>query len=328
MALRQATKAKAKLRMGLLGLPGSGKTYTALQIATGLGGKVAALDSEHGSMSKYAGTRPGQFQFAVDDEFEDFSIETYIRKIQEVAAAGYDVLIIDSLSHAWAGKGGALEQVDRVGGKNKFTNGWGAVTPLQTRLVETILGFPGHVIVTLRTKADYVVEDKNGRSTPKKVGMAPIQREGFEYELDVVVSLDKDGHVNVEKTRCPDLSGSAGALTYAEVPKMVAKLKAWLSDGVDAPAPKPAAQPGADPHAPYDAKPGEFPLDYVVRTLEARGIVKDNYGSVIRAQMGSRQKKGEFLWADATHVLAKFQEPPPPESSAAPHVASDGIAHA
>lgn len=246
MAFKAATKKQAKLRMGLMGPAGSGKTYTALQIATGLGGRIAALDSEHGSMSKYAGAK-GPFAFDVDEDFEDYSIATYIGKIQAAAKAGYDVLIIDSLSHAWVGKGGALEQVDRLasaGKGNKFTDGWSKVTPQQTRLIETILAYPGHVILTLRTKTEYVLRDRNGKSAPEKVGLAPIQRDGIEYEMDVAVSLDLKGSLSVEKTRCPDLKD--GVYAYEDVPRMVAKLKAWLDDGAPAPAAAPLAKGASD----------------------------------------------------------------------------------
>lgn len=231
MQFQKATKKKAKLRLTLDGPAGSGKTYSALELAKKLGGRVAVIDTEHGSAAKYA----DRFEFD-SVELPEFSLETYLKAIGAAAQAGYDVLIIDSLSHAWTGKGGALEQVDRIGGNNKFTNGWKQVTPLHNRLIDTILSFPGHVICTMRTKTEWVIEqDKNGRSVPRKIGLAPVQREGMEFEFDVVADLSAEGHLTISKTRCPDLSGSAGLLRREEIAEVGNKLVAWLSDGSVAP---------------------------------------------------------------------------------------------
>lgn len=240
---RKATKKQAKLRCTFDGPAGSGKTYSALLLAKTLGGRVAVLDTEHGSASKYANL----FSFDAAD-LNDHSIESYIRSINAAAAAKYDVLIIDSLTHAWAGKGGALEVVDRVGGNNKFTNGWKVVTPLHNQLIDALLAYPGHLICTMRTKTEWVVEkDEKGRAVPQKVGTAPVQRDGMEYEFDVVADLDVRGNVTITKTRCPALSGTGALLTHADVGALGLKLKAWLSDGepdVAAP-PAPASAPQA-----------------------------------------------------------------------------------
>jgi hypothetical protein len=224
---KKATKKQAKLRLTLDGPAGSGKTYSGLSLA-----------------SKYANL----FEFD-SVELEEFSIETYLRTIEMAKGAGYDILIIDSLSHAWTGKGGALEQVDRVGGTNKFANGWRQVTPLHNRLVDAILAYPGHVICTMRTKTEYLVEDVNGKKVPRKVGMAPVQRDGMEYEFDVVADLSVDGNLTVSKTRCPELSGTQGLLRREDVDIIAEKLKTWLTDGaspqvVPAPAPTPPAANG------------------------------------------------------------------------------------
>src|SRR5438105_1319497 len=127
MPFVKATKVDAKLRMALIGPAGSGKTFTALSVAAGLGGRVAVLDSEHGSASKYADL----FEFDVIEP-ETFSPQVYIDAVLEAERAGYGVIVLDSLSHAWAGKGGALEMVDAASRRakgNKFI-AWGEVTPL------------------------------------------------------------------------------------------------------------------------------------------------------------------------------------------------------
>src|SRR5262249_29638566 len=147
------------------------------------GKPVALIDTEHGSASKYA----DQFPFDVL-ELTHFDPRRYINAIHEAEQDGYAVLIIDSLSHAWNGTGGALELVETVAKRNQRNNtfnAWAEVTPLQNKLIDTILGSPLHIIATLRTKTEYVIEQVNGKSVPRKVGMAPIQRADVDYEFDI-----------------------------------------------------------------------------------------------------------------------------------------------
>ena len=190
--------------MALCGGPGAGKTWTSLALATGLGHHIALIDTERGSARKYA----SDFDFDVC-ELESFHPQHYIDGMVAAYQAGYDVLIVDSLSHAWAGKDGALELVDKAratGKDNQFT-AWRHVTPLQHKLVDTMLRLPMHVIVTLRTKVAYVIEpDDRGKQVPRKVGMAPIQREGCEYEFDVIGELQSTV-LTITKTRLRFLQG-------------------------------------------------------------------------------------------------------------------------
>lgn len=227
LTFQKATKKQARLRMALIGPAGSGKTFTALTLAACLGSKVALVDTEHGSASKYAD------RFAFDTlELDNFDPKNYIEAIHAAENAGYDVLAVDSLSHAWAGKGGALEIVDRIARKsqsgNKFT-AWADVTPLQNELIDTILGARLHLICTMRSKTEYVLETNDrGKQVPRKVGIGPVQRDGVDYEFDVVGELDADNNLIVTKTRCADLTGQV----IAKPGKPLADLlKAWLSDG-------------------------------------------------------------------------------------------------
>lgn len=229
MAFVKATKAKAKLRMGLCGPSGSGKSYTALRIALGLGEKVAAIDTEHGSLSKYA----DEFNFDVMDLYS-YHPQNFINGIKDAEEAGYDVLIIDSLSHAWMGKDGVIEQKEkaeaRQRGGNSFT-AWKDVTPLHNALVEAILQSKLHIIVTMRSKTEYIIEkNEKGQSVPRKVGMAPVQRDGMEYEFDIVADMDHDNMMIVSKSRCKDLSGAAIKMPGEETAQVI---KDWLTDGVD-----------------------------------------------------------------------------------------------
>jgi len=219
---QKATKTKSKLRLTIDGPAGSGKTYSSLQMASALDKKIALIDTEHGSASKYADL----FEFDTL-ELTDHSPLAYVDAIKAAADAGYPVLIIDSLSHAWVG---ALEIVDRE--KDKFGSGWRKVTPMHNKLVEAILSYPGHVICTMRSRMAYESEkDQNGRTIIRKVGMAPVQREGMEYEFDVVIDLGLEGNVNISKTRCPVLSDKL--FTRRDVPRIGATLVGWLNGGVE-----------------------------------------------------------------------------------------------
>jgi hypothetical protein len=224
-----ATKAQARLRLGLIGVAGAGKTYTALRIAKGLGGRIALIDSENGSASKYAGNPVAFEQCTLKN---DFAPKRYIEAIRAAGQQGFDVLIIDSLTHAWAGIGGALEMVDkaqkRSGNGNSFT-AWREVTPEHNQLIDAILQSPCHVIATIRAKTEYVLEeDARGKKVPKKIGLKPVQRDGMEYEFDVVADITSEHDLIVTKTRCEALDRAVMNCPGEEIATI---LKQWLTDG-------------------------------------------------------------------------------------------------
>jgi nucleoside-triphosphatase THEP1 len=239
MGFKKATKAAAKLRLGLIGPAGSGKTMSALRIAHGLGGRVAVIDTERGSASLYSGERGLDFDVL---ELESYEAEKFIQAIAQAEAAGYDVLIIDSLSHAWAGKGGILEFVDKAAkrsGGGSFS-GWRDATPLHNQLVDAILGAKLHIICTLRSKVEHVIEQVNGRTQVRKVGLQPVQRDGLEYEFTVVGDVTQDHELIITKTRAAWLKDQIIREAGEDLGKQLA---AWLSDGLPspvAPAPEPA----------------------------------------------------------------------------------------
>ncbi len=234
MAIKQfkkATKQFSYLRLALVGPAGSGKTYSSLRLAQGLGERIAVIDSERGSAAKYAD------EFAFDIMVLDsFSPQDYMEAIQAAVDAAYDVLIIDSLSHAWIGKGGVLEMHDAAAAQEKGGNSytaWRVVTPEHNRLVDTILQAPLHLIATLRSKIEYVQEkDERGKTVIRKVGLQPIQREGLDFEFDVVGDLDQMNRLVVTKTRCRAL---AQAVIRQPGEDMARTLKAWLTDGAPQP---------------------------------------------------------------------------------------------
>ena len=228
-SFKKASKTQQKLRLALTGVSGSGKTYTALQIAKNLNaGRIALIDTEHGSASLYA----DMFDFDTV-QLDSFSPENYERALHEAELGEYGVVIIDSLSHAWAGKDGILEIVDKAtenSSKKNSYQSWSVGTKKQNLLIETLLSTPLHLIVTMRSKADYILEQgTNGKTAPRKVGMAPVQREGVDYEFAIVGDLNVKHNMEITKTRCSLIPEEA---IYEKPGKEFADLLVkWLSDG-------------------------------------------------------------------------------------------------
>ena len=212
-------------------------TMSALKVAQGLGERIALIDTENRSASLYANEVP--FDTLAIDSFEP---EHYTSAIEAAESEGYDVIIIDSLSHAWMGKGGMLEQVDNAAKANKGNSyvAWRNVTPKHNDLVDAIVRCKAHVIVTLRSKQEYALDkDEKGKATVKKLGMAPIFREGIEFEMTVAGDMNLEHDLVITKTRCPKLSGKAFNKPGKDLAKI---LKAWLDEG----APEEQAKPKSD----------------------------------------------------------------------------------
>lgn len=235
MAFKKATKFASYLRMAIAGSAGAGKTWTALTLATALaqGQGIAVLDTEHRSASKYADF----FEFDTQ-ELDNFHPQKYIDAIREAEEGDYAVLVIDSLSHAWSGTGGLLEEKEKIARQkyngNSFS-AWNDATQLQNKLVNTILGSKLHVICTVRSKMEYIQEkdDQTKRTTVRKVGLAPVQRDDLPYEFDVFGTMEIDNTLIIDKSRCPQLSGAVIQKPDGHVADLLLE---WLR-GVPAPAP-------------------------------------------------------------------------------------------
>ncbi len=199
MQIRKAERKKAKLRLGIAAPSGAGKTYGALQLAFGIGGKIGMIDTEHGSGDLYAETG----DYDIIGVSAPYSVAKYLEAIRAFEEAGYETIIIDSLSHAWAGDGGLLDKQGKIAARtgNSYT-AWRDVTPEHNALVEAMLKSPCHIIATMRSKQEYVLETNDkGKQSPKKVGMAPIQRDGMEYEFTVMLDIDMHHIASASKDR-------------------------------------------------------------------------------------------------------------------------------
>ena len=189
---------------------------------------IALVDTEHGSAEKYADI----FDFDTISMTHPYHPDRFVDLIESAAANEYQVLILDSLSHAWSGMGGLLEIVDQIAARLKMANtflAWKDATPIQNRLVEAIIAAPMHIIATMRSKQEYIIDqvERAGRTVavPRKVGMAPIQRDGFEYEFDIFVEMNLDHEAIVVKTRCPSIAGKVYAKPGLELAQ---EIQRWL----------------------------------------------------------------------------------------------------
>lgn len=242
---KKAERKKAKLRLALSGTSGSGKTYGALQIAKGIGGKIAVIDTERGSASLYA----DMMDFDVVELGPPYEPERFIEIMDAAAKAGYDVLIIDSITHEWKGQGGMLEIVDNIA-RAKFRGNsyaaWNEGDKRHRRFIDAMLHSPLHVIVTMRSKAVYVEGERNGKKTIEKQGAAPEQRDGIEYEFTAVLDLTVDGNLAAKSKDRTMLFNDPFRISE----ETGRKLREWLESGTEDNPPRPApnaSAPKAEP---------------------------------------------------------------------------------
>lgn len=230
MQLQLATRKKTKLRLNTSGPAGSGKTMSALLMAKGLVGdwsKIAVIDTENGSASLYS--HLGGFNTI--DLQAPFSPERYIQAIDACIAGGIECIIIDSSSHEWSGTGGCIEINEHLA-QSKFKgntwSAWSQTTPRHDAFVQKVLQCPAHVITCTRSKMETVMTDDK---KVKKLGMKDIQREGWEYELTVSLSIDRDTHTAIaSKDRTELFEGKDPFVITEATGKLIAD---WCNQGID-----------------------------------------------------------------------------------------------
>ena len=231
MQFTKAVRKRAKLRLALTGPSGSGKTYGALMVAKGIGGRIAVIDSEHGSASLYSHL----CDFDTLELVPPYSPERYIEAIKAAEQAGYDVIVVDSTTHEWSGSGGCLEineQTARAKYKGNTWSAWNDTTPRHRAFIDAMLQSSAHIIATGRSKTETAQTEEGGRKKVVKLGMKTEQRDGFEYEFTAVLDLVHDGHyAAASKDRTGLFAGDPTPIGEATGQK----LREWLESGAEAP---------------------------------------------------------------------------------------------
>ncbi|QDX29507.1 ATP-binding protein [Dickeya poaceiphila] len=230
MKFERAVRKKARLRLALTGPSGSGKTYSALLVAKGIGGKIAVIDTEKGSASLYSDIA----DFDVLELEPPFSPERFIEAIHAAEIAEYDTLIIDSITHEWAGVGGCLELVDTIA-KNKFRGNswsvWSEINPRHRLFLDAILRSNMHIIATMRSKTETAQVEENGRKKVAKLGMKSEQRDGVEYEFTTVLDIGHETHHAIASKDRTKIFSNADPVILSEA--VGARLLEWLDSGVN-----------------------------------------------------------------------------------------------
>lgn len=231
MEIKKAKKSKVKLKIGFAGASGFGKTYSALLMAYGICGdwnKIVVIDTENDSSSLYSDLA-GADEFSSIQLQAPFSPERYIQAIQLAENSGFEVCIIDSISHEWEGTGGCLEIHQQLGGQ---FSAWAKVTPRHNQFINSILQSNMHIISTVRKKQDYdLIKNEKGKVEPVKVGTKEVTRDGYEYELTLNLELINDKHLcRASKDRTSLFMDQPEFVPSIETGK---RLIEWANKGVD-----------------------------------------------------------------------------------------------
>nr|DAN69708.1 MAG TPA: AAA domain protein [Caudoviricetes sp.] len=231
MKFQKAERKKSKLRLALTGPSGAGKTYGALLVAKGLGGKIAVIDTEKGSAALYSHL----VDFDVLELDPPYSPERYKEAVNLAVDNGYSVVIIDSITHEWSGVGGCLEINDKIANAKYRGNTWSAwneTTPRHRAFIDSLLACPANIIVTARSKTETAQVDVNGRKQVQKLGMKTEQRDGIEYEFTTVLDLVHDGNfVKPSKDRTGLFPPDADPFRLSE--DTGKELVKWLESGAE-----------------------------------------------------------------------------------------------
>ena len=290
LVFKKAQREHVRIKISIAGPAGSGKTMSSLLMAYGLikaehpewdditiWDHIVVADSENGSASLYVGTQVGTTKigaYNVIDLSPPFTAQTYIDAIHMAEEHNMSVIIVDSLSHVWSGDGGLLDEQGKIAARtnNSYTS-WRTISPQYTKLVDTILQSPCHVITAVRAKMDYQqVKGDNGKTQVKAVGMGMVLRDGYEYEVTVALMLDADHVASATKDRTGLFDGQYFTIT-ADTGK---KLYEWLSSGT---VPTPKAEVPAPSPAPSDLSDRVAKAISVVDPLIVAAAAADKEGT-------------------------------------------------
>lgn len=280
MQLRKAERKKVKLKMGIAGPTGSGKTYSALLLARGLVDdweKVAIIDTENGSADLYCHLG-GYGVLPLSPPFEP---EKYAKALETCVKAGAEVVIIDSMSQEWSGEGGVLDYQSKLGGK--FQD-WAKATPRHRAFIDAILQAPVHVICCSRVKTDWAIEqNERGKATPVKMGLKVEQRDGIEYEYTVSWRLSQGNLASCDKDRTGLFHGKADFKITEQTGK---ELRKWAETGTEQ---KPTIQVlHANSSVTYDNK-DKMHKEWLMNVFKEKKTPKELWKAVAEALNGEER---------------------------------------
>lgn len=277
MQLRRAERKKVKLKMGIAGPTGSGKTYSALLLARGLTDdwdKIAVIDTENGSADLYSHLG----SYGVLPLSPPFEPEKYAKALAVCVKEGAEVVIIDSMSQEWAGDGGVLDYQSKLGGR--FQD-WAKATPRHRAFIDAILQAPVHVICCSRVKTEWAIEqNEKGRATPQKLGLKVEQRDGIEYEYTVSWRLAHGNMASCDKDRTGLFHGKADFKITTETGK---ELRSWADAGIEV---KPTTETSPESSTTgYDNKNPKH-KQWLMEQFKAEGTSKELWKHIAEAMQG------------------------------------------
>lgn len=287
--IRKAERRNVSARVAFIGPSGAGKTYSAIHYARGLvgpDGTVVVIDTEQGSSEMYADKAGG---FAVLTLSAPYSPRRYMEAIDAVESSWAStpkekrVLVVDQITHAWAGEGGVLDYVDSQAQNTKGNSfaAWKKGTPIQQAFIERLLRVDGHLIVTMRSKVEWVLDKVDGKTVPRKVGLAPVQRNDIEFEWQIVFDMDQESN---QARATKDRTGLFSGRVFQPSEEHGKKLRDFLASG------KPLLEvPVAVPQG--DALIDAQQVTTLVSAAKASGRLKEEFLAVIEKVAGHRDPK-------------------------------------
>jgi len=306
--IRKAERRNVCARVAFIGPSGAGKTYSSVHYARGLvgpEGNVVVIDTEQGSSEMYSDKAGGFSVLTLDAPYSPKRYMDAIDVVEKMWDEGQvplkqRVLIVDQITHAWAGEGGVLDYVDSQAGtsKNSFA-AWKKGTPIQQAFIERLLRVEGHLIVTMRSKTEWVLEkDSNGKTVPRKIGLAPVQRNDIEFEWQVVFDIEQDSN---QARATKDRTSLYAGRVFQPSEEHGKKLADFLAAGKPLADPAPPAPKGEELLAPEQ-------VAALVNAAKVAGRGKEEFLNVVEKAAGTRNPK-EVKASQYTAVLEALSAP-------------------